>query len=44
MGLLIRKDIPQEIYQLMELYPQPLRKRSAVEYIPFPYLPKEAKK
>ena len=36
MGLKVRTDIPAEILQLMGLYPQPLRRQSAVEYLPIP--------
>jgi ClpP class serine protease len=37
MGLTACNDMPIEIYQLMELYPQPQAKRPSVGYIPIPY-------
>lgn len=37
MGLPVKKGIPKEIYQLMELYPQPQQRRPSVQYIPVPY-------
>ncbi|MGI6539673.1 MAG: SDH family Clp fold serine proteinase [Bacillota bacterium] len=38
MGLSVRTDMPREIYDLMELYPQAAsRKRPSVGYIPLPY-------
>ena len=37
LGLPVSTDMPEEIYDLMALYPQPTRMRSAVEYIPMPY-------
>lgn len=43
MGLPISPDLPTEIYELMELYPQPAQRRPSVQYIPIPYS-KEAKK
>jgi ClpP class serine protease len=37
MGLNVNCEIPQEIYLLMNLYPQPNRQVPSVEYIPIPY-------
>jgi ClpP class serine protease len=37
MGLDIHTDIPAEIYQLMNLYPQAPSRRPSVDYIPLPY-------
>lgn len=37
LGLPVSTDMPDEIYDLMALFPQPTRMRSAVEYIPMPY-------
>jgi len=37
MGLTACNDMPIEIYQLMELYPQPQARRPSVGYIPIPY-------
>ena len=35
-GLNVSTDMPQEIYHLMSLYPQPLKQVPSVEYIPIP--------
>lgn len=37
MGLPINTDFPAEVYDLMELYPQPPQRRPSVQYIPLPY-------
>jgi ClpP class serine protease len=47
LGLPITVGLPREIYNLMELYPQPMAGRPSVQYIPLPYqarpaLPKTA--
>ena len=34
MGLNVRNELPKEVYQLMELYPQPGRRRPSVQYVP----------
>lgn len=39
LGLPVRDGLPREIYQLMDLYPQPAQRRPGVEYIPAPYRP-----
>jgi ClpP class serine protease len=36
LGLHVTKGIPAELYQLMNLYPQPVRQQPSVEYIPVP--------
>jgi len=36
LGLHVVKGIPPELYQLMSLYPQPIRHQPSVEYIPLP--------
>ncbi len=36
LGLHVTKGIPPELYQLMSLYPQPVRQQPTVEYIPLP--------
>lgn len=36
-GLTICEGLPEEIYTLMELYPQPPQRRPSVQYIPLPY-------
>ena len=37
MGLNISTEMPTEIYQLMNLYPQAVQRRPSVDYIPVPY-------
>ena len=37
LGLNVKDDIPREIYQLMALFPQPVKHAPSVEYIPAPY-------
>lgn len=36
LGLRVTKEIPSELYELMKLYPQPVRQTPSVEYIPIP--------
>jgi len=36
MGLNVKCDLPPEIYQLMELYPQAPQRRPSVQYVPLP--------
>ncbi len=36
LGLHVAKGIPPELYQLMSLYPQPVRHQPSVEYLPIP--------
>ncbi len=33
LGLPVRDDLPEEIYHLLQLFPQPVRRRPAVEYL-----------
>jgi len=37
MGLPISTDMPESVYRLMSLYPQPRQRRPSVQYIPVPY-------
>jgi ClpP class serine protease len=37
LGLEVSTDLPNEVRQLMRLYPQPRGRRPSVEYIPLPY-------
>ncbi|GAB4567393.1 MAG: ATP-dependent Clp protease proteolytic subunit [Anaerolineae bacterium] len=37
MGLPVNTNMPQEVYALMDLYPQPGQRRPSVQYIPLPY-------
>ena len=41
LGLPISTDMPEEVYQLMSLYPQTSQRRPTVEYIPMPYPPQQ---
>lgn len=36
-GLKVQAGLPEEIYDLMDLYPQPPQRRPSVQYIPLPY-------
>ena len=36
-GLPVTVGLPREIYELMDLYPQPMAARPSVQYIPLPY-------
>lgn len=38
-GLTVSTDMPTEIYQLMNLFPQAGPRRPSVQYVPLPYLP-----
>jgi ClpP class serine protease len=40
-GLPVSTDVPVEVFQLMQLYPQTSQRRPSVEYIPVPYRPRE---
>src|ERR1700681_3543192 len=37
LGLPVRTGLPEEIYDLMRLYPQPAQRRPSVEYVPAHY-------
>jgi ClpP class serine protease len=37
MGLTVSTDMPNEVYQLMGLYPQTAQRRPSLEYVPLPY-------
>lgn len=43
MGFSINPELPDEIYEFMELYPQPPQRRPSVQYIPLPYGSRETK-
>jgi hypothetical protein len=36
LGLQVAKGLSDELYQLMSLYPQPMKRQPTVEYIPLP--------
>lgn len=38
-GLPVSSQMPAEFYQLMDLFPQPVRRQPSVQYIPTPYGP-----
>lgn len=37
LGLPVTTEVPTEVYQLMNLFPQTVQRRPSVEYIPLPY-------
>jgi ClpP class serine protease len=39
LGLNVTENLPPDVYDLMQLYPQPAQRRPSVEYIPAPYRP-----
>lgn len=39
LGLHVSTEVPKEVYQLMNLFPQTAQRRPSVEYIPSPYPP-----
>src|SRR5581483_7051115 len=39
LGLTVRDELPREVYDLMDLYPQTRQQRPSVEFIPLPYAP-----
>jgi ClpP class serine protease len=41
LGLPISTEMPVEVFELMQLYPQTTQRRPSVEYIPLPYGPPE---
>ena len=41
LGLPVTTEMPAEVYQLMQLFPQPTRTRPSVEYVPVPYRRRE---
>lgn len=41
LGLPVKNNMPGEVYQLMELYPQPVQRRPSVQFIPVPYRGRE---
>ena len=43
LGLPAHEDMPDEVYALMDLYPQAGGRRRSVQYIPTPYQPPERK-
>lgn len=43
LGLPVTDEVPPEVYELMDLYPQTSQRRPSVEFIPVPYLPPSRK-
>jgi ClpP class serine protease len=41
LGLRVSTEMPKEIFDLMQLYPQTAQRRPSVEYIPVPYGPSD---
>lgn len=41
LGLPVSTDMPNEVFELMALYPQTAQRRPSVEYIPIPYGPRQ---
>jgi len=39
LGLPVKKEVPEEVWALMELYPQAQPQRPGVEYLPAPAVP-----
>lgn len=37
LGLPVSTEMPEEVYELMNLYPQPIQRRPSVQYVPMPY-------
>lgn len=37
LGIPVCGEMPEEIYELMDLYPQPAQRRPSVQYVPLPY-------
>lgn len=44
LGIDVKTELPSEVYQLMELYPQPTGLRPSVEYVPVPYVPQRQRR
>lgn len=44
LGLNVKSDMPQEVLQLMGLYPQPVKRQHAVEYLPIPRRSEQGKR
>jgi ClpP class serine protease len=36
LGLNVSTEVPEEVYTLMQLYPQPMKQRGTVEFMPYP--------
>ncbi len=43
LGLKVSTEVPEEVYKLMNLYPQATQRRPSVEYVPVPYAPRPAR-
>ncbi|MEM1583234.1 MAG: ATP-dependent Clp protease proteolytic subunit [Nitrososphaerota archaeon] len=44
LGIDVKTEIPEEVYKLMELYPQPTAMRPSVEFVPLPYVPERQRR
>ena len=43
LGLAVSTDMPDQVMELMALYPQPKHRQPAVQYIPSPYGPRQTR-
>jgi hypothetical protein len=41
LGLAVSTDMPDEVFEMMQPYPQTAQRRPSVEYVPLPYGPRE---
>ncbi len=39
LGVAVQEEMPREVYDLMDLFPQTSQRRPGVEFIPLPYAP-----
>ena len=39
LGIAVQEEMPREVYDLMDLFPQTSQRRPGVEFIPLPYAP-----
>lgn len=44
LGIPVKEGIPEEVYELMRMYPQAQQMRPGVEFIPSPYLPRRERR
>ena len=40
LGLTVSTDMPEQVFEMMQLYPQTAQRRPSVEYVPLPYGPR----
>ena len=39
LGIAVHEEMPRELYEVMDLFPQATQRRPGVEFIPVPYGP-----